>query len=649
MRFRPGLQRRLSIPFAVLLAGLIVAPGVATAGSVTAVGRGSRQIQATALARSAGSDAALTADGRFVGGPGITGSIDASAWTLVSDLAAGEPPRFALAVAVATPIGPWSALGSNGSGNGALNNQVNAVAVSGTDLYVGGNFTNAAGVATADYIAKWNGTAWSGVGSNGFGDGAIFGAVDAIAVSGGNVYVGGTTFTNVAGLAAADYVAKWNGSAWSALGSNGSGNGAIVGTVNAIAVSGSNVYVGGNFANAAGIPEADYVAKWNGSAWSALGSNGSGNGTLNAAVRALAVSGSDVYVGGTFVNVSGLGAAIPEADYVAKWNGSAWSALGSNGSGNGAINSYVTALTVAGSDVYVGGWFTNAAGIAAADYVAKWNGSSWAPLGSDGTGDGAIKAIVNAIAVAGSDVYVGGTFFNAAGIPEADAVAKWNGSAWSALGSNGAGNGALFYIAYGLAASGTNLYTGGNFIDAAGIVTADYVASWYLVPFTDIASSPFKSDIEWVYLAGIASGCSLTLYCPDGYVTRAQMASFLARALHLSGSAPDAFTDDNGNIHEPNINLVAKAGIATGCGGTKFCPDGLVSRDQMASFLARALHLSGSAPDAFTDDNGNIHEPNINLVAKAGIATGCGGTKYCPLADVTRGQMAAFLHRAFGP
>ena len=168
-------------------------------------------------------------------------------------------------------------------------------------------------------------------------------------------------------------------------------------------------------------------------------------------------------------------------------------------------------------------------------------------------------------------------------------------------------------------------------------------------PFTDIADSPFKSDIEWVYFEGITSGCTATTYCPEGFVTREQMASFLARALKLSGSAPDAFTDDESSIHEPNINLVAKAGIATGCAPGKYCPTGLVSREQMASFLARALKLSGSAPDAFTDDETSIHEPNINLVAREGVATGCGNNKYCPTQNVTRGQMAAFLHRAFGP
>ena len=127
------------------------------------------------------------------------------------------------------------------------------------------------------------------------------------------------------------------------------------------------------------------------------------------------------------------------------------------------------------------------------------------------------------------------------------------------------------------------------------------------------------------------------------------MASFLARALHLGGPAPNAFTDDNGNPHEPNINIVAREGIASGCGTNLFCPSGLVKRDQMASFLSRALDLSGAAPNAFTDDNGNLHEVNINLVAREGIASGCTATTYCPAANVTRGQMAAFLYRAFAP
>ena len=165
--------------------------------------------------------------------------------------------------------------------------------------------------------------------------------------------------------------------------------------------------------------------------------------------------------------------------------------------------------------------------------------------------------------------------------------------------------------------------------------------------FNDIGISSFRSDIVWNAEQGITTGCGAGLFCPTANVPRDQMASFLSRALDLSGPAPNAYTDDNGNPHEPNINLVAREAIASGCGGTNYCPSALVKRDQMASFLSRALDLSGAAPNAFTDDNGNIHEVNINLVARDGIASGCGGTNYCPSSNVTRGQMAAFLHRAF--
>jgi hypothetical protein len=66
----------------------------------------------------------------------------------------------------------------------------------------------------------------------------------------------------------------------------------------------------------------------------------------------------------------------------------------------------------------------------------------------------------------------------------------------------------------------------------------------------------------------------------------------------------------------------------------------------MATFLARALDLPATTTDYFTDDTGTTHEANINRVAAAGITKGCSPTTYCPAANVTRGQMAAFLHRA---
>ena len=176
--------------------------------------------------------------------------------------------------------------------------------------------------------------------------------------------------------------------------------------------------------------------------------------------------------------------------------------------------------------------------------------------------------------------------------------------------------------------------------------TGAYVPAWDDY-FDDVGLSPFRSHIAWMADEGITTGCAAGRYCPAASVPRDEMASFLARAMGLSGTAPDAFTDDEGNLHEVNIDRVAKAGITTGCGPGLYCPSVPVRRDQMASFLARAVGLSGIAPDAFTDDEGNIHELNINLVAEAGITTGCGLALYCPNGHVSRGQMAAFLQRAF--
>jgi hypothetical protein len=110
-----------------------------------------------------------------------------------------------------------------------------------------------------------------------------------------------------------------------------------------------------------------------------------------------------------------------------------------------------------------------------------------------------------------------------------------------------------------------------------------------VVPFTDISDSQFVNSIIWAWENGITAGCSPTLFCPDGLVTRGQMATFLSRALDLPASSTDFFTDDETNKHEANINRIAEAGITHGCGGTRFCPNGAVTRGQMVALLHRAV------------------------------------------------------------
>jgi spore germination protein YaaH len=168
------------------------------------------------------------------------------------------------------------------------------------------------------------------------------------------------------------------------------------------------------------------------------------------------------------------------------------------------------------------------------------------------------------------------------------------------------------------------------------------------LPFTDIAGSEFVHDIVWLAGEGITNGCGKTTFCPRDAVTRAQMASFLVRAFDLPRASKDYFGDDDGTTHENNINRLAEADITTGCGGGRFCPDEPVTRAQMASFLARALKLPTASHDWFRDDSGLVHEDNINRLADSGITEGCATNLFCPSVAVKRQHMAAFLHRALG-
>ena len=165
------------------------------------------------------------------------------------------------------------------------------------------------------------------------------------------------------------------------------------------------------------------------------------------------------------------------------------------------------------------------------------------------------------------------------------------------------------------------------------------------LPFSDVSTSPFVHAIIWLYEVGISNGCGSGQFCPVSAVSRDQMASFLARALGLPAASRDYFTDDAGSVHEADINRVAEAGITLGCDTDRYCPLSPVARDQMASFLARALNLPTPTADHFADDAGSVHEADINRVADAAITLGCGSRSYCPANPVTREQMAAFLHR----
>ncbi|MEX2423129.1 MAG: S-layer homology domain-containing protein [Acidimicrobiia bacterium] len=169
--------------------------------------------------------------------------------------------------------------------------------------------------------------------------------------------------------------------------------------------------------------------------------------------------------------------------------------------------------------------------------------------------------------------------------------------------------------------------------------------------FFDDDASGFEDAIERVAAAGVTVGCNppfADAYCPDRVVTRAEMATFLVRGFGLAPPTADPFTDDDGSYHEQDIGALAAAGITLGCGRGAFCPHAPVTRGEMAAFLTRAAGLAPSGTDPFSDTEGHRFEAEISSLQAAGITLGCGPGLYCPDAPVTRAEMAMFLTRALG-
>ncbi len=306
------------------------------------------------------------------------------------------------------------------------------------NLYAGGEFTKAGGV-SVNYIAKWNGTDWSSLGSG------MDGIVNAITFdSSGTLYAGGV-FTTADGVTV-NHIAKWNGLTWSALGS-GTDQSVLALTFD----SSGNLYAGGYFTTAGGV-SANYIAKWNGTVWSSLGSGITGYGFVEALI---CDSSGSLYVGGDFTTPGVLGV---QASNIAKWNGTTWSAIGS-GLGWG-VDDPVHALAFDSSgNLYVGGDFDTAGGISA-NHIAKWNGTAWSALGSGMNG---IVVEVDSLSCDSTGpLYVGG-YFTTAGGKTANNVAKWNGTAWSALGSGTDGT-----VRALVCNPSGNLYVGGGFSTAGG-------------------------------------------------------------------------------------------------------------------------------------------------------------------------------------
>lgn len=163
--------------------------------------------------------------------------------------------------------------------------------------------------------------------------------------------------------------------------------------------------------------------------------------------------------------------------------------------------------------------------------------------------------------------------------------------------------------------------------------------------FGDVrAGSTHADSIERIAAKGIADPCSSSRFCPTNAVTRGSFATMLVRALDLPRPTDGAsrFTDTNGEVAR-DAEALAAAGLTTGCREDSFCPDRRLTREQLATFFARALELEPRS-SSFSDVS-RTHDGNVGALQAAGIVNGCTSSRYCPTDDVTRAQTASMLDR----
>jgi hypothetical protein len=350
-----------------------------------------------------------------------------------------------------------------GTGANALNvdNYINAIATDAAgNVYAGGAFLNSN---TKFYVAKWNGTFWAELGTGTQALNAYGGQINCIVPdANGNLYTAGS-FTDANNK---QYVAKWDGTTWSTLGTGSNALNAN-GSIYALCVDPSgNVYVAGSFKNAS---TKQYVAKWNGTVWVQLGGDFL-SGSISDISSLAADANGNIYAAGTFTNANGK-------NYVAKWDGTAWSQVGGDIPSTSSIS---TMCLDQSGNVYVSSYSQN---LNAEYYVMKYNGTSWINLDSYGLN---ASSYISKIRVDPNGyVYAIGFFENAS---SKKYVAKWDGTSWSELGTGANALNPNHYI-YALHVDAqANVYVGGVFYDSNN---KKYVAKWQgtLLPTASVETS----------------------------------------------------------------------------------------------------------------------------------------------------------------
>lgn len=200
-------------------------------------------------------------------------------------------------------------------------------------------------------------------------------------------------------------------------------------------------------------------------------------------------------------------------------------------------------------------------------------------------------------------------------------------------------------VGVGVEVKDSRLWITQNFRRPVGTVVLSAPST---VHFGDVSgSSVHATGIQHVFQAGIVGACGISRFCPAAPVTRGEFAAMLVHALEIDQpSAPAGRFADVSGATALAVEALAAAGLTEGCEQDRFCPELRLTREQLATFYAKALHLE-PVPSPFSD-TGTTHGGSVGALAAAGITNGCDVDRFCPADGVTRAQTASLFFRHFG-
>lgn len=316
-------------------------------------------------------------------------------------------------------VGLWNGADWSPAEDGFNSNVHDIAPLAESGVVVVGTFTQAAGT-PAKHVALLDGAAWHPIGSG------TDGFLQAVSAAQQNDIVVGGAFSTIDSVPAKN-IAWWDGSLWNAMGDGlgeQSATGEYVSTI--IRRSSGIVVAGGTFIES-GKTTVNHIAEWDGMLWRGLGSGVSVGLGGSTGVHALVeCNDRQLFAGGAFIEIGGVA-----ANRVARWDGSAWHALGPGVTVNGSFGTpIVLALTLhPDGDLLAGGHFTHAGALSTA-HIARWDGTQWHAMGSGVGGLGNQTAVHDLVSLPGERTLVVGSFQSAGGVFTSH-MAVWAGSAWT--------------------------------------------------------------------------------------------------------------------------------------------------------------------------------------------------------------------------